>query len=486
MLLLPLVLALAAPPAPLDGTWLFDAAGDSQAGRSRDGLAAVWRTRVEVAGGKLTLHRLLDGDKPVEGTVAVAGDQMDVTLPEIDLGFTGMPVKQPGGTLKGLLKRDGDTAVVCLAAWPGDPRPADFGPDPKGKRRLHLTAVRVPPAARVPDRATVEAVGPDGTPVAGAEVLGFVSTGDDVKDPPDRPKPPTTGPDGRATVKTADYEWTLMTVRKPAEHLIAVERLTPARLAAGPVRVTLRPAVRLTGAIECPELAGKPGGLGWVAGYLQRGDTRLAFWSSAKAPTFEFAAPPGEYKLYLYGTNLHRTTVPVTVPADRSEVTVPPTRLRATRLALLVGEPAPDLPAALAWKAGGPVKLADLKGKVVVLDFWGWWCNPCVQLMPELFDLHDRYKDRGVVFVGVHVDGNGACPTVEKLDAKLAGIRERVWKGRDVPFPVALYPDKDDGGGPAEVYGVTGYPTTVVIDKKGRVTALRRVTAADLDKLLAE
>ncbi len=474
-MLLPLLLALAAPPS-LDGHWLFAAAGDSPGGTVRDRLASAWHARAVVAGDAVTVHLLFGSWKPIAGTVAVRGDDIDLTLPETLIGRSGGFV-QAAGTLKGRLKRDGDTAAVCLAGWPGDDRPTGFGPASAGKRWLHFVLKRVPPTTRVPDRVTV---GPDGQPVAGAEVLPFVSRGV----PFDAPPPPTTGPDGTATVFAADHAANFLTVREPAANLIAVERLTPPRLAAGPVRVTLQPAAKIVGRVECPELAAKPGGIGGVVAYLLRGDTRLAIHVSDAAPVYEFTVPPGEYTVNLYSNSLNEVNVPVTVPAGQSVVTVPPTRLTATNLALLADEPAPELPPALGWKNSPPLTLAGLRGKVVVLDFWGWWCGPCVQRMPELFDLHDKYKDNGVVFVGVHLDFGGQAPTVERLDAKLTGTRAKLWAGRDVPFPVALYGNK--GSGPADLYGITGYPTTVVIDKTGRVRKAPRVTAAVLDKLLVE
>jgi thiol-disulfide isomerase/thioredoxin len=116
---------------------------------------------------------------------------------------------------------------------------------------------------------------------------------------------------------------------------------------------------------------------------------------------------------------------------------------------------------------------------VVVLDFWGHWCGACVTYgIPELLDLHDQFHDQGLVIIGVHVSRGPVVDTAEKLEEKTAQTREKFWKGRKLPFPVALtvgkqglihYLDKD----PAIVtdYGVKMYPTDVLIDRHGKVVA---------------
>jgi thiol-disulfide isomerase/thioredoxin len=104
------------------------------------------------------------------------------------------------------------------------------------------------------------------------------------------------------------------------------------------------------------------------------------------------------------------------------------------------------------------VDKASLAGKVVVVNFWATWCPPCVAEMPSLDRLHSTLSGEGLVVLGISVDEDEAAVTafVEKAGLTLAVLR-------------------DPGGTVASgVFGVTGYPETLVIDAQGVITETYR------------
>ena len=72
------------------------------------------------------------------------------------------------------------------------------------------------------------------------------------------------------------------------------------------------------------------------------------------------------------------------------------------------------------------MKLAELRGKVVLLDFWSFGCGPCVADMPALMELHDRYKDKGLVIVAIH---DNSAKSITEMDERVQKARASIWKG---------------------------------------------------------
>lgn len=118
--------------------------------------------------------------------------------------------------------------------------------------------------------------------------------------------------------------------------------------------------------------------------------------------------------------------------------------------ALDVGTAPPDI--GLTALDGTRVSLATLRGKVVVVDFWASWCAPCKQEMPVLESLYKRFKQRGLVVVGVSVDN-------ERANA------ERFIQGVRVSFPIV----HDAEHSVADRYHPPKMPTSYVIDRAGKV-----------------
>jgi peroxiredoxin len=122
---------------------------------------------------------------------------------------------------------------------------------------------------------------------------------------------------------------------------------------------------------------------------------------------------------------------------------------------LMSGHPAPDFSLARIDGQPGEVSLGSLKGKVVLLDFWASWCQPCVHMLPTLHQLHSDWHGRGVEFVGINSDGPAA--TRAELEAFVSA--------QHFPYPVVI----DETGEVGGQYKVVALPHIVVVGRDGQV-----------------
>lgn len=134
----------------------------------------------------------------------------------------------------------------------------------------------------------------------------------------------------------------------------------------------------------------------------------------------------------------------------------------------------PIFAAVLAGLDGKPVALAELKGKVVVLNFWATWCAPCRTEIPHLEDGHRKYGPRGVVFIGAAVEDNADS------------VRDFT-KAYGITYAVAMA-GKEKGIALLQSLNnkIAGLPYTVVLDRQGNVVAAKRgiLTPARLQQIL--
>lgn len=117
--------------------------------------------------------------------------------------------------------------------------------------------------------------------------------------------------------------------------------------------------------------------------------------------------------------------------------------------------PAPDF--TLKSASGENVRLAEQRGKVVMLNFWASWCGPCRKEMPLLDDLYQRYSKAGFMFYGINVEQDSAA--AKKLLEELG-----------VSLPVLFDPESKA----SRLYNIDAMPTTVVIDKSGEIRYVNR------------
>ena len=125
------------------------------------------------------------------------------------------------------------------------------------------------------------------------------------------------------------------------------------------------------------------------------------------------------------------------------------------RAALAPSMPAPDF--TLKNAEGGNLRLGELKGRVVLVNFWATWCGPCKIEMPHLNRIYEKYKSAGFVLLGVNIDED---PKQAVALATRMGLK----------FPVLLDTDKSV----SRRYALDSMPGTVLIDRDGKVRHVHR------------
>jgi cytochrome c biogenesis protein CcmG/thiol:disulfide interchange protein DsbE len=134
-----------------------------------------------------------------------------------------------------------------------------------------------------------------------------------------------------------------------------------------------------------------------------------------------------------------------------------------------IGKPAPDFTLGRLDRPGS-LQLSSLRGKVVVLNFWASWCEPCKLEAPDLVAAAKKWNGR-VVVLGVDVNDSSHAA-------------RRFMRTRGIDYPVV----HDNGNVTIPKYGLTGYPETFFIDRRGRVVrhVISQVNAGDLRQGIEE
>ena len=142
-----------------------------------------------------------------------------------------------------------------------------------------------------------------------------------------------------------------------------------------------------------------------------------------------------------------------------------------THAAGKLGDPAAPL-AIKEWVKGKPIDVKDGKN-IYVVEFWATWCGPCLRSIPHLSEMQKKFKDKGVVFVGISDEASATVkPFVEKM-------------GEKMDYTVACDDERKSNAGYMGAYGQGGIPTAFIVGKDGKVQWFGH-PMAELEKTLEQ
>ena len=155
-----------------------------------------------------------------------------------------------------------------------------------------------------------------------------------------------------------------------------------------------------------------------------------------------------------------------------------------------VGMEAPDIE--MEGPEGEIYRLSDLRGNIVLLDFWAAWCRPCRIANPKVVEIYHQYKDEGFKVFNVSLDGldsrtKARMSSQDEIDQQMAVQRQR-WidaieqDGLDWPWHVSELKRWECEA--AQTYGVRGIPRTYLIDRDGKIAAINPRAQTDLEREL--
>ncbi len=138
-----------------------------------------------------------------------------------------------------------------------------------------------------------------------------------------------------------------------------------------------------------------------------------------------------------------------------------------------LGSMAPDFE--MVSGEGKKIKLSAYRGKIVLLDFWASWCQPCIKDLPELLDVYTKYRSDKFEIIGFSID-------------KDKDAWQRLLNNRKLPWPQVVELKGKDGPTPKD-YGIIYIPATYLIDKDGKIAGVNfhgKKLTAKIEELLKE
>jgi len=166
----------------------------------------------------------------------------------------------------------------------------------------------------------------------------------------------------------------------------------------------------------------------------------------------------------------------------------------ALKIEKMIGTEAPEIDAEH-FVAQDPVTMADLRGKVVLIDFWAVWCGPCIMTFPHLIEWHEKYSDRGLVILGAtrfynykwDEDADRAVRSGDVSPEDELAMLKNFRQLHKLRHGFFTTPETSDY---QKKFGVTGIPHAVLIDKSGKISLVRigsgEANARDIEAKIQE
>lgn len=242
-----------------------------------------------------------------------------------------------------------------------------------------------------------------------------------------------------------------------------------------PIRIELKPLVRVTADIYCPDRGKTPE---WCQAVVTPagGDYKWFVKCGTYQGKVSFLLPAGEYEIRADSEDLPPSRVRIKVPTDVEKYDAGVIALKLPRgsageavdIADFYGKPPPALEITDARGVPRGVKLEDYRGKWVVLEFWSVWCLPCVRdslpVLREFYEHHAASRDRFEILAVCDTSSDN-IRSIQEFDLLSASLVKDVWGGKQLPFPVLL----DGEGRTSETYGIVSRPTLYLIDPAGNL-----------------